>query len=164
MLSRKRRRRESVGNFDLQGTLTAQAFRNEDDISFSRTISGEIVTLPSVINKLRTISKRAGDNFKADVIGMGTLLNNEDEAAWNTVEMKVELAISKIKSESDQSVKTEFTWLYIGSLHFDKKFLEDLGGGGSIKIRGEFNFHLVDRQHVELESAFPGNGMFLDKR
>ena len=89
-------------------------------------------------------------------------MNNEDEAAGNTVEMKIELAISKIKSESDQSVRTEFTWLYIGSLYFDKKILEGLGGGGSIKIRGEFNFHLVDRQHVQHGSF--GNGMFLDKR
>ena len=80
---------------------------------------------------------------------MGTLLNNEDEASGTTVELKVELAISKIKSESDQSVKTEFTWLYIGSLYFDKKILEDLGD-------------LVDRQHVPHGSF--GNGMFLDKR
>ena len=159
MLSRKRWRREPFDSHILQGTLTAQAFRNGADISFTRTIGGEIATIPSVINKLRTISKRAGNNFKADVIGMGTLMNNEDESAESTLEMKIELAISNINSELDNPVKTEFTWLYVGSLPFDKN---DLEGSGSFQIRGEFVFHLVDHVHRERRTAFSGSGFFMD--
>ena len=159
MLSRKRWRREPFDSHILQGTLTAQAFRNGADISFTRTIGGEIATIPSVINKLRTISKRAGNNFKADVIGMGTMIHNEDESAESTIEMKIELAISNIKSESDESTKTEFTWLYVGSLLFDK---DDLEGRGSFQIRGEFVFHLVDQVQRERRAGFAGSGFFMD--
>ena len=149
----------------IRGTISGVAFRNAaQQVPLEKVISGELSVAPSVISKLQRLSNGGDSNLKAAVKGIATLIEPMDESskadATRMIETKVELLVSKIRSQSDPTANLFFSWLYVGTVSFSKATLVDIGGTGSININGEFVFNLD--QHTMREAGFTGSGFFLD--